>query len=182
MRRLLIASFAGLGLAAVLGVAAASAQVDVQLNIKNQSTDESGNNIHATTGQKVKFTLTVKNLSSKKQDVTVTVVGGIPGCMIREVRTVHFAPKETKKEFVSGPVPAGKSGLLTVQATAVLAGGSSDTDSGSVAFGPAKLASGRVFYDVFVRMLVRGLLAALESDDASVSTLSSMGDFKSLYR
>ena len=183
MKRVLTSCVVALALAAVLGVPVASAQVDVSLNIKNLITDQQGNNIRATTGQTVKFTLSVKNLSSKRQNITVTVVGGIPGCMIREVRTVEFGPKETKKEFVKGDVPAGKSGLLTVQATGVLAGGGSDTDNGSVAFGPTKVGSASsVFQEVYLRMLVRGLLAALESDDGPVSTMSSMGDFKSFYR
>ena len=185
MKRVLTSCVVALALAAVLGVSAASANVDVQLNIKNQSTDQQGNHISATTGQQVKFTLTVKNLSKKKQMATVMVVGGIPGCMVREVREILLAPKETKKEFLTGAVPPGKAGLLTVRAEAVLADGNTDSDSGSVTFGPAKLsaAGGTIFQRIYVRMLVRGLLAALAGDDSGArSVTASISDVKSLYR
>jgi hypothetical protein len=185
MKRVLTSCVVALALAAVLGVSAASAHVDVKLNIKNLNNEQQGNHISAATGERVKFTLTVKNLSSRRQQATVTVVGGIPGCMITEVRTVELAPKETKKEFLVGEVPVGESGLLTVSATAVLSDGNTDSDNGSVLFGPAKLSSpsGSIFKRIYVQMLVRGLLAGLASDDEGARSLTaSMSDVKSLYR
>ncbi len=82
--------------------------MDVQLDIKNQTTNQLGHNVSATTEQKVKFTITVKNLSKKKSTATVMLtatVPSIPGCTVSEARTIELSPSETKKEWGASRLP-----------------------------------------------------------------------------
>src|SRR5262245_59482536 len=83
MKTMLTSVFVALALAATLGANVASANVAVQLEIKNQSTNTAGHFVSATTGQKVKFTATLKSQVGKKATAVVTLradVPTIPGC------------------------------------------------------------------------------------------------------
>lgn len=187
MKRMLTTGFVALAFALTLGANAAAADhVDVQLNIKNQNTDQAGHVVSAATGQKVKFTIKVKNLTKQKATATVVLnatVPSIPGCTVTETRTVELAPRETKQEWMSGNVPVGKSGVLVVDASATIAG-HTDTDHAELTFGPGKTteSSGETwFHQAYVRMLVKGLMMALASSPDGVSE-STISDVKSLFR
>ncbi len=187
MKRMLTTGFVALAFALTLDANAASADhVDVQLEIKNQDTNQAGHAVSATTGQKVKFTIKVKNLSRQRVTATVVLnaaVPSIPGCTVSETRTIEFAPRETKQEKMSGDVPVGRSGVLLVDASATI-GSHTDTDHAELTFGPAKTTESTGeswFQQAYVRMLVRGLMMALASDPDGVSE-ATISDVKSLFR
>ena len=187
MKRMLTTGVVALAFALTRGANVAAADhVDVQLDIKNQITNQAGHVVSATTGQKVKFSIKVKNLSKQKVTATVVLdatVPSIPGCTVSETRTIELAPRQTKQEWMSGDVPVGRSGVLLVDATATI-GTHTDTDHAQLTFGPAKTtesAGEGWFQQAYVRMLVKGLMMALASDTDGFSE-GTISDVKSLFR
>ena len=186
MKTLLTSVFVALVLAATLGANVASANVAVQLEIKNQSTNTVGHFVSATTGQKVKFTANLKSLVGKKATGVVTLsanVPSIPGCTVTETRTVNLAGYEVKKEWMVGEVPVGRAGVLLVDISATV-NGVTATDHAELTFGPAKTSSSfsdNWFSQAYVRMLVKGLMLALASSEPE-ATATTMGAVKLLFR
>lgn len=185
MKRMLTTGVVALAFALTLGANAASADhVDVQLEIKNGG--QSGHVVSAITGDKVKFTIKVKNLSKQKASVTVVLnatVPSIPGCTVTETRTIQLAPRETKQESMSGDVPVGRSGVLLVDASATI-GPHTDTDHAALTFGPAKTtesAGEGWFHQAYVRLMVKGLMMALANSTDGVAD-GTFSDVKSLFR
>jgi hypothetical protein len=185
MKRMLTTGVVALAFALTLGANAASADhVDVQLEIKNGG--QSGHVVTATTGEKVKFTVKVKNLSKQSAPVTVVLtatVPSIPGCTVTETRTIQFHSRETKQEWMSGVVPVGRSGVLLVDVSATI-GTHTDTDHAQLTFGPAKTtesAGEGWFHQAYVRVLVKGLMMALANSTDGVVD-GTISDVKSLFR
>ncbi|HZM17685.1 MAG TPA: hypothetical protein VFE28_16945 [Candidatus Krumholzibacteria bacterium] len=185
MKTMLTSVFVALALAATLGAKVASANVAVQLEIKNQSTNTAGHFVSATTGQKVKFAATLKSLVGKKATGVVTLranVPSIPGCSVTETRTVTLSGHEVKNEWMAGVVPTGRSGVLLVDISATV-NGVTATDHAELTFGPSKTAgiSDRWFNQAYVRLLVKGLMMAITSDETQ-PTNTTMGAVKLLFR
>ena len=187
MKRMLTTGFVALAFALTLGANAASADhVDVQLEIKNQHNGQAGHVVSATTGQKVKFTIKVKNLSKQRVSMTVVLnatVPTIPGSTVSETRTIQLAPRETKQESMSGNVPVGQSGVLLVDASATI-GTHTDTDHAQLTFGAAKTtesAGDGWFHQAYVRLMVKGLMMALANSTDGVAD-GTFSDVKSLFR
>jgi len=172
-----------LAVSCVLGVSVASADLSMTLLIENKSTQEVGTNISAASGDQVKFSLEVRNLGRQKVDATVTVVGGIPGCMIEETVVTNLASNQKRRQNVSGKVPLGHAGkVLTVEVRAVASDGSVATAQGSVNLF-AKTSTGSSdpspFERTFLRMLTKGLLLSMEDEGPAETTMSGL---KALFR
>jgi hypothetical protein len=185
MIQVLTSTIVALACAATIGASVvAAATVDTNLEIK--CGNQSGNYVSAVTGDRVKFAITLKNLSGTKAMATVTLraeVPTIPGTLVSETRTIALKPRQTKKEWMEGRVPADKSGVLMIDATAEL-GGESDSDHAELTFGPSKIGGSTEswFSRAYLRMLVKGLMLALASDDPEAPTASTMSAVKLLFR
>jgi hypothetical protein len=183
MRKMAMSSVLALVMACTLGVGIASAELSMTLLIENKTTQDVGTDISAAPGDLVKFSLEVRNLSRDKVDTEVTVIGGIPGCMIEEMVVTNFASNQKRKENVVGKVPLGHAGqTLTVEVNAVASDGSVATAQGSVNL-VAKATSGSsdpsAFERTFLRMLAKGLLLSMDDEGPAETTMSGL---KAIYR
>jgi hypothetical protein len=159
-----------------------------ELHISNETTSMGGNFVTASTGDEIVFQLRVKNNVKQTVDVEVTVVAGVPGCMIEETQVVTLSKGKQAKKIVIGNVPEDESGLLTIDVTAVSSLGVVETDHAEVSFNQSKPGDGassgsyRTWHRLFLRMLTKALLAGLASDDTELTVKTSFSDFKNNYR
>lgn len=185
MKPILLAGAVTLALGSALGPGVARAEIALDLLIENKTTRQSGTSITAAPGDMVKFTLTVRNLSSAKVTADVNVVAGIPGCMIDQTVSTKLSGNQKRKETVSGRVPAGHGGqTVTVDVSALASDGSAAAVNGSVGLTVAKMTSGSAtvgpLQRFFLEMVVRGLVSALTGDGATASV--TLTEIKALYR
>lgn len=168
----------------VLGAGVASADLAMTLMIENKTTQDVGTDIAAAPGDLVKFSLDMRNLASQKVAVEVTVVGGIPGCMIEETVLTDFATNQKRKANVSGKVPLGYAGeTLTVEVQAMASDGSVATAQGSVNLVAAKAtpetSDPTLLERTFLRLMTKSLMLSLQDDGPAETTMSGL---KALFR
>lgn len=185
MRKMILSSALALVIGCGIGVSVASAQLVMDLLIENKSTQDVGTQITAAPGDRVKFSLELRNLSGEKVAADVTVIGGIPGCMIEETVSTTLASNQKRRQNVSGRVPDGHAGqLLTVEVRALASDGGMAMAQGSVNLVASKTGSGASepspFARTFLRMLAKGLIQSMQNDDGPAST--SLSGLKSLFR
>lgn len=184
MRKMALTGVLALVMACSIGASVASAELSMTLMIENKTTQEVGTQITAAPGDLVKFTLDLRNLSKDKVDAVVTVVGGIPGCMIEETVPTSLSGNQKRRQNVSGKVPLGHAGeTLTVEVHAEATDGSVTVVQGTVNLVAAKATSGSTdsspFERTFLRLLAKGLLQSMQDAGPADTTFSGL---KALFR
>jgi len=183
MKKLLTVGVVVFAAALALGSSPAAASIDVVLKVENKTTGEVGTNVSASAGDRVAILLLVTN-NGERQDVEIEVVGGVEGCIIEVEAEKKFAAGQTRRKRMQGRVPEGHSGTFFVDVDAEGDDGSSGSATATVQLGPSKVEnsapSSGMLQRMFVRMMARGLLDGLMSDDTPAA--STFGHVKGLFR
>lgn len=164
--------------------AIASAQINIELEIQNKTTRETGKNVSASPGDLVRITARLFNESGQTLEGDVALVAGIPGCVIEDNFPFSLRKRQRRQAFVQDRIPAGHTGPLTVE-VAVEANGFSDADSAVLTFGSSKPGARErvtLLGRIFLRMMTRGLANSLTSDGAATHEQIGFGELKQLFR
>jgi hypothetical protein len=181
--RALFGTITALMCVAVLGVGAASAAIDLQLQLENITTHQAGAQVTARPGDIVRLTLTLSNLTRTKTRADVTFVGSLPGVTVRATESTKLTGRQTKRHSEQMKVPAGFTGPLVAAVSARTADGSFDSASGGVVLTTPKTGGPSVapspFQRLFLETLARGIVHAFLADDGASTSFSAVKD---LYR